>query len=99
MLPCSRYAGPRRLTGGPDGGLGNNRATGDTHPDAPEGLAPSREGVKATRRNRALLSSRAIPALPPRRRMCAKLPGCRDPDVAARRGQGSADPQVRPQPR
>jgi hypothetical protein len=26
----------------------------------------------------------------------AKLPGCRHPDAAARRGQGGADPQVRP---
>ena len=29
--------------------------------------------------------------------MRAKLPGCRYPDVAVRRGQGGADAQVRPQ--
>jgi len=43
-------------------------ATGDTHPSVPEGLAPSRRGIKASRSNRALLSSRAIPSLSPRRR-------------------------------
>jgi hypothetical protein len=61
-------------------------ATGDTHPRGFEGLAPSRRGKKASRsHDRSLLSSRAIPALSPRRRVCAKLPGCRHPDVAARR--------------
>jgi hypothetical protein len=45
-----------------------------------------------------LLSSPAIPALSPRRRVCAKLPGCHHPDAAARPGQG-ADAQVRPHPR
>jgi hypothetical protein len=44
--------------------------------------------IKATRRNWALLSSRAIPALSPRRRVRAKLPGRRYPGVAARWAQG-----------
>ena len=74
-------------------------ATQDTHSSAPEGLVPSRVSIKATRRNWALLSSRAIPALSPRRRVRAKLPGCRYPDVAARRRQSGADAQVRPHPR
>jgi hypothetical protein len=52
---------------------------------------------KAIRSTWAQLSSRVIPALSPRRRVRAKLPGCRYPDVAARRGQGGADAQVRPQ--
>ena len=73
-------------------------ATKGTHPGVREGLAPSR-CIKATHRNWAMLSSRAIPALSPRRRVCAKLPGCRHPDVAARQGQGGADAQVRPHPR
>ncbi len=72
---------------GPGGGLDNNGATACTHPDVREGLAPSR-CIKATHRNWALLSSRAIPALSPRRRVCAKLPGCRHPGVAARRVAG-----------
>ena len=47
-------------------------ATMGTHPDVLEGLAPSRAGRSATRSsNRAVLSSRAIPALSPRRRVCA----------------------------
>lgn len=50
---------------------------------------------KATRSTLAQLSSRAIPALSPRRRVGAKLPGSRYPDVAARRGR--ADAQVQPQ--
>jgi hypothetical protein len=41
----------------------------------------------------ALLSSRAIPALSRWRRVRAQLPGCRYPDVAARRAQGDADAQ------
>ena len=45
---------------------------------------------KATRSTWAQLSSRAIPALWPRRRVRAKLPGCRYPGGAARRGQGGA---------
>jgi hypothetical protein len=74
--------------------------TGDTHPGIPEGLTPSRRDIKTTRRgNRSPLSSPAIPALSPRRRACAKLPGCRHPDLAAQRGQGGADAQVRPHPR
>jgi hypothetical protein len=40
--------------------------------------------MKISRRsNRSPLSSRAIPALSPRRRVRAKLPECRYPDVAA----------------
>ena len=31
--------------------------------------------------------------------MRANLPGCRHPDVTARRAQGGADAQVRPHPR
>ena len=62
-------------------------APGDTHPSVPEGLAPSRTG-KAIRSTWAQLSLRVIPALSPRRRVRAKLPGCRHPEVAARRGAG-----------
>ena len=57
-------------------------------------------GTKANRSTRSAwgqLSSRAIPALSPRRRVRAKLPGCRYPGAAARRGQGGADAQVQPQ--
>ncbi|MGH3233777.1 MAG: type IV secretory system conjugative DNA transfer family protein [Streptosporangiaceae bacterium] len=61
---------------------------------------PSRRDMKTSRRsNRSPLSSRAIPALSPRRRMRAKLPGYVYPDVTARRAQGGADAQVRPHPR
>jgi hypothetical protein len=45
----------------------------DTHSSVPEGLAPSRVSRRATRSgDGALLSSRAIPALLPRRLGCAK---------------------------
>jgi len=44
-----------------------------THPDVREGLAPSR-CIKATHRNWALLSPRAIPALSPRPRACQYAP-------------------------
>jgi hypothetical protein len=71
--------------------------TGDTHSGIPEGLVPSRWDIKSTRRSdRAALSSPVIPSLSPRRHDCATLPGCRYPDVAARRAQGDADAQVRP---
>src|SRR5262249_37781771 len=74
--------------------------TGDTHPGIPEGLIPSRRDKKTSRRsNRSPLSSRAIPALSPRRRGRAKLPDYRYPDVTAGRGQGGADAKVRPHPR
>ena len=43
-------------------------------------------GLKAARSTWAQLSSRAIPALSPRRRVRANLPGCRYPEVAARQG-------------
>ena len=43
-------------------------AAADTHPRVPEGLPPSRRGIKA-RHSRALLSSRAIPPLSPWRRV------------------------------
>jgi len=63
-------------------------ATADTHPRVPEGLPPSRTGIKA-RHSRALLSSRAIPSLSPWRRVRAKYapqaPGpftCKRPRVA-----------------
>ena len=76
---------------GPDGGLGHHRGGGhDTHSRVPEGLVPSRARRASCSRNRALLLSRAILALSPRRRECAKLPGCRHPDAAARRGQGAS---------
>ena len=53
------------------------------------GLVPSRRDIKTSRRsNRSPLSSRAIPALSPRRRGCARLPDYRYPDVTARRGEG-----------
>ena len=45
-------------------------ATGFTHPRVPEGLPPSRRGIKASR-SWALLSSRVIPSLSPWRRVCA----------------------------
>jgi len=45
-------------------------ATGFTHPRVPEGLPPSRRGIKASH-SRALLSSRAIPSLSPWRRVRA----------------------------
>ncbi len=68
-------------------------ATGDTHSSVPEGRAPSRTDIKTSRRsNRSPLSSRAIPALSPRRRVRAKLPGCRHPDAAARAGPGRRCP-------
>ena len=69
-------------------------ATADTHARVPEGLVPSMAKRNSSSCNRALLLSRAIPALSPRRREYAKLPGCRHPDAAARRGQG-ASTQVR----
>jgi hypothetical protein len=48
-------------------------AIGDTHSTAPEGMVPSRTRVKNSRCTWALPSSRAIPALSPRRRVRAKL--------------------------
>jgi hypothetical protein len=54
---------------------------------------------KAIRSTWAQLSLRVIPALSPTRRVRAKLPGCRHPEVAARRGQGGADAPLRPHPR
>ena len=55
-------------------------ATGDTHPSIPEGLAPSRRGIKASSsHDGSLLSSRAIPALSPRRRVCANTRRRREP--------------------
>ena len=62
-------------------------ATACTHPDVREGLDPSR-CIKATHRNWALLSSRAIPASSPRRRVRAKLPGCRHPGRCRPAGPG-----------
>jgi hypothetical protein len=67
-------------------------------PQSPEGLAWSRMG-KAARSTWAQLSSRAIPALSPRRRVRAKLPGCRHPALPPGGGQGGADAQLRPHPR
>ena len=47
-------------------------ATACTHPSVLEGLPPSRRRIRAHRTgDGALLSSRAIPALSPRRRVCA----------------------------
>ena len=69
-------------------------AAADTHARVPAGLIPSMARRNSSSCTRALLLSRAIPALSPRRRECAKLPGCRYPDAAARRGQG-ASTQVR----
>ena len=54
-------------------------ATACTHPSVREGLPPSRRNIRVHRYGGALLSSPAIPALSPRRRECAKLPGCRPP--------------------
>ena len=98
-LPGARCGRPAAQCPAPTAAWVTTGATGDTHSSVPEGLAPSRRSIKATRRNWALLSSRAIPALSPRRRGCAKLPGCRYPDLAARRDQGGADAQIRPHPR
>ena len=64
-------------------------AAADTHARVPEGLVPSRAKRTSSSCNRALLLSRAILALSPRRRGCARLPGCRHRDAAARRGQGA----------
>ena len=66
--------------------------TADTHSSVPEGLAPSRTDIKATRRNWALPSSRAIPALSPRGRGSAKLPGCRHPGRCRPAGPGRRCP-------
>ena len=66
--------------------------TADTHSSVPEGLAPSRTDIKTTRRNWALPSSRAIPALSPRRRGSAKLPGCRHPGRCRPAGPGRRCP-------
>jgi hypothetical protein len=85
---------------GPDHSLGNNRSDTGRPLEHPAGLTSSRMGTKANRSTRSAwgqLSSRAIPALSPRRRVRAKLPGCRYPGVAARRAQGGADAQVQPQ--
>ena len=57
-------------TSSPTATLVTTGTTGPTHPSTPEGLTPSRTG-KANRRTWAQLSSRAIPALSPRRRVCA----------------------------
>ena len=59
---------------GPDSSLGNN---GDDrgHPfERPRGPGPSRKDMKASRCTWAMPSSRAIPALSPRRRVRAKFP-------------------------
>jgi hypothetical protein len=63
-------------------------ATGDTHSSPPEGLAPSRKRIEASRCTWALPSSRAIPALSPRRRVRAKLPYCRYPRRCRPAGPG-----------
>ena len=69
-------------------------ARGDTHASVREGLDPSRRDIKGTRsHDRSLLSSPAILALSPRRRVCARLPGCRHPDVAP--GGARAAPMLR----
>ena len=73
-------------------------ATRGTHPSIPAGLTSSKMG-KATRSTWAQLSSRAIPALWPRRRVRAKLPGCRYPRRCRPAGQGGADAQVPPHPK
>ena len=64
-------------------------AAADTHSSVAEGLVPSRARRATCSCSRALVLSRAIPVLSPRRRECAKLPGCRHADAAARRGQGA----------
>jgi hypothetical protein len=64
-------------------------AAADTHPRVPAGLIPSMARRTSSSCNRALLLSRAILALSPRRPGCAKLPGCRHRDAAARRGRGA----------
>ena len=74
-------------------------ATQVTHSSGPEGRVQSSASMNAARRDGALLSSPAIPALSPGRRVRAKLPGCRYPDVAAQRAQRGGDAQVRPHPR
>jgi hypothetical protein len=79
---------------GPDGGLGNNG--GDRgHPfERPRGPGPVQVGYQEQPPQQPVpLSSRAIPGLPPRRRECAKLPGCRHPDDAARRGARAPMPR------
>jgi hypothetical protein len=89
--PLSASGGP---VPGPDGGLGHHRG-GSGHPfEGPGGPGPVVGQKKQLQVHRALLLSRAIPSLSPRRREYGKLPGCRHPDAAARRGQG-ASPQVR----
>ena len=71
-------------------------ATGDTHSSAPEGLVPSRRGIQASRSssNRFPLSSRAIPALSPRRRVRAKRSRTTAPGHYRPAGAGQRDPQT-----
>ena len=93
-----RGQGPLPAAGGPvpgpDGGLGHHRGGSGYPCEGPGGPDPVHGQKKQLQLHPALLLSRAIPALSPRRRECAKLPGCRYPDAAARRGQG-ASTQVR----
>ena len=60
---------------------------------SPRAAAAGAARVSSSSCTCALPSSLAIRALSPRRRVRAKLPGCRYPGVAARRGQGDADTQ------
>ena len=94
---CPRGQGPPPAAGGPvpgpDGGLGNN---GDDrgHPFGhPRGPGPVQNGHQGHPPQLVPLSSRAIPSLSPRRHACAKLPGCRHPDAAARRGARAPMPR------
>lgn len=70
--PPSASGGP---VPGPDSSLANNRCDTGHPPERRAGLVPSRVSIKATRRNWALLSSRAIPALSPGRRRACQAPG------------------------
>jgi hypothetical protein len=68
-------------------------AAADTHSSVPEGLVPSRARRASCSCNRALVLSRAIPVLSPRRRECAKAPGLPPPGRCRPAGAGCAGTQ------
>jgi hypothetical protein len=68
---CPRCQGPPPAAGspvpGPTAAWVTTGARGRTHPSVLEGLAPSRKTIRYSRRDRAQVSSLAIPSLSPRR--------------------------------
>ena len=84
-------AGARRPSARPRQRPGSQRGRPGAPTEHPRGPGPVQKG-KASRSTWAQLSSRAIPALSPTRRVRAKSRAAATPDAAARRGRAAPTP-------